>query len=249
MTSMILAVLAALLISAISLIGILTIHWSKTKVTHLVTFFVPLAAGTMLGSVFFHLLPEAAELIPEASFFPLLLLSFLIFVLIEKAFHWRHCHQEDCSIHPFGYMNILGDGVHNFLDGIVLVTAFLVSIPLGLATTLAVAIHEVPQEIGDFGVLLHAGFTKKKALLLNFGSALLALVGVVVGAVIAEQIQAVVPFFLLFAAGGFLYIAATDLIPEMRKAKDRQSLVLSIVSFLFGIGLMWILEFIPFGLE
>lgn len=233
---------ASLLISAVSLIGVFTLSLKKDQMNKILVFLIAVAAGTLMGGVFYHLLPEAMEKLSSEVVLQTTLWSFVCFLLIEKVLHWRHCHDEECSIHSFGYMNIIGDGVHNFIDGLVIAGAFMTSIPLGWATTIAIAAHEIPQEIGDFGVLLHAGFSRQKALFFNFLSALLAMAGAVVGYVLSAQSESIAAYLLPLAAGGFLYIAASDLLPEIRKQNDLRKLFAAFVCFLLGIGLMILLK-------
>jgi zinc and cadmium transporter len=168
------------------------------------------------------------------------LLSFVFFFLIEKAFHWRHCHKENCEIHTFGYMNLVGDSLHNFIDGLVIAGAFLVDFKLGLITTFAIALHEIPQEIGDFGVLIHAGFNKTKALILNYLVATMVILGGIAGNLAATYIEGAIVYLLPIAAGGFIYIAGSDLMPEIRKEKNLKKSILSFAIFLLGIIIMFV---------
>jgi zinc and cadmium transporter len=164
----------------------------------------------------------------------------LIFFVLEKFIHWRHCHEPTCKSHPhpLAYMNLVGDSFHNFIDGAVIAGAYLVSVPLGIATTLAVVLHEIPQEIGDFGVLIHAGFTKTKALFMNFVTALTAVLGAVVTLLIASNIHNLEMFLLPFTAGGFIYIAGSDLIPELHKETRVSKSILQLVFIILGVGIM-----------
>lgn len=202
---------------------------------------VSLSAGTLMGGVFLHLLPEAMEELETKMVLNTTLLSFLLFFVLEKVLGWRHCHESECEIHSFGYMNLFGDAIHNFVDGLVIAGAFVNSIPLGMSTSLAILVHEIPQEIGDFGVLVHAGFKKRQALLMNFLSGLAAVFGALLGYFISESGVAMEKFLLPLAAGGFLYIGASDLLPEIRKEKSLKKSILSFVIFLVGIGMMWLL--------
>lgn len=159
---------------------------------------------------------------------------------MEKYLYWRHCHDEICEIHPFTYLNLIGDGFHNFLDGLVIAASFLVSIKLGLVTTAAVILHEIPQELGDFGVLVYGGFTKTKALLFNLLSALTAVVGAVAGFFISSTTANFSNFILPLTAGGFIYIASSDLIPELHKERDTKKSISAFLFFILGILLMWL---------
>ncbi|MFX1451750.1 MAG: ZIP family metal transporter, partial [Promethearchaeota archaeon] len=168
--------------------------------------------------------------------------GFTMFFVIEKLLHWRHCHKGYCEIHTFAHMNLLGDSIHNFIDGLILAASFVASIPLGIITTIAIASHELPQEIGDFGVLIHGGYEKRRALLLNFLVALTVVFGGILGYFIVSLIEPIFIFLLPFAAGGFFYIAATDLIPELKKEESMKKSTLVLLIFLLGIFLMWLIR-------
>jgi len=239
--------IASGLISLGALVGIFTLAIQEEKLSKILLFLVSLSAGALIGGAFIHLLPEALEQLGNGSIFTMVLLSFVFFFLVEKFFHWRHCHQGKCAIHTFGYMNLFGDAVHNFIDGLVIASAFMVSIKLGVVTAFAMALHEIPQEIGDFGVLLYAGFKKKKALIANFLVALTTVVGGLVGYLIACRLEKFIPYLLPFAAGGFIYIAASDLMPEIRKEERLKQSLFSFVVFLGGILLMFLIKFIGRG--
>ena len=162
---------AVIIVSLISLVGIFTVAIKLEFLKKILMYLVSLSAGVLLGGAFFHLIPEAAE---AGGFTPAIAFSLLIgivtFMLLERAICWRHCHVPTSPDHPhhFAYMNLVGDGLHNFIDGMIIAGAFLVSIPLGVTTTIAVIFHEVPQEIGDFGVLVYAGYGRLKALMMNY---------------------------------------------------------------------------------
>jgi len=236
-------VLSSLFISLGALVGIFTLAVEKKRLQRILLFLVSLSSGVLMAGAFLHLLPEASEKLEAMAVYQTVLFSFVIFFLVEKLLYWRHCHRGFCDTHTFGYMNLFGDAVHNFIDGLVLAGAFLTDIKLGWITALAVAFHEIPQEIGDFGVLLYAGFEKKKALILNFLVALTVVLGGVVGYFLSFQIKNLISYLLPFAAGGFIYISASDLIPEIRKEKSLKKSLLSFVVFLFGVLIMFLLKF------
>lgn len=239
------AILAAVLISILSFAGALTLVLKKDYIKKIVVFLVALSAGTMIGGAFLHLIPESLnEFQDSKNVFILLILGFCIFFILERIIRWRHCHHNVCDVHPFGMMNLVGDGVHNFFDGMILVAAFVSDLHLGIVTTLAIIFHEIPQEIGDFGVLLHAGYSAKKALFYNFLSALLAVFGVIIGFYLGDKIENFSAFLVPIAAGGFLHIAASDLIPELHKEKDTKKAIWSFVIFVLGIVIMWSLGLI-----
>ncbi len=232
-------VLATLFISAGSFVAIFTLALKQSFLAKILKSLIAIAAGTMLGATFFHLLPEAAQFLPATTYLQITLASFIAFYLIEKIFHWRHCHDDHCTRHSFGAMNLIGDGLHNFIDGMVIAGAFLVDTTLGITTTLAIALHEIPQEIGDFGVLLYAGYTKRKAMLANVIVALTSVLGGVLGFFLFSQSQLVLQYLLPIAAGGFLYIATSDLLPELRAETRRKQMVITFLAFLLGIAVMW----------
>jgi zinc and cadmium transporter len=224
-------------ISLIALIGLIVLVKKTYKIEKFIHALVGLAAGAMIGGAFLHLLPESFELAGKTVMF-YLLLGFILFFIFEKLL-WRHCHDKKCKIHPFAYLNLIGDSIHNFIDGLIIAASFITSIPLGIATVIAVALHEIPQELGDFGVLVHGGFSKQKALCLNFLSALTAVAGGLIGFFISVYIQTSMIFLLPFTAGSFIYIACSDLIPELHKEPDQKKSWLSFLLFLIGIGLMY----------
>ncbi|MDI6868213.1 MAG: ZIP family metal transporter [Coprothermobacterota bacterium] len=201
---------------------------------------VNLATGALIGAAFFHLIPESWEKTALSPYF--LILGILLFFILEKFLYWRHCHSgEECKVHveAFSYLNLIGDAVHNFIDGAVIAGAFLASSALGWATTLAVVLHEVPQELGDFAILLHGGFTPGKALFYNLLSQMTCILGGVLTYLVGETVHNLEPFLLSFAAGGFLYIALVDLLPEMRHSTGLKSALSEVILILAGIFLMW----------
>ena len=198
-----------------------------------------LSAGALLGGAFLHLIPEALENSSTTTVFSFLLAGFIVFLLVEKILHWRHCHDAECEVHTFAYMSIFGGAVHNLIDGLIIAVSFITSIPLGITTTLAVALHEIPQEIGDFGVLVHGGFSKLKALSYNFLSALAAIVGGLIGFLL--PINNLAQILIPIAAGGFIYISASDLIPELRKETNKKRSFLNLLVFIIGLLLMYII--------
>jgi len=237
-------IIASFLISFFALLGVFTLALSKKSLKGALLFLVSLSAGTFMGGAFLHLMPEAAENLEISTLFILVLASFILFFFIEKMLGWRHCHDENCEIHTFGYMNLVGDSVHNFIDGLIIAATFLIDIKLGIATTIAISLHEIPQEIGDYGVLLYAGFKRGKALLLNFFIASMIIVGGIVGYFLSFRIEGLIIYLLPLAAGGFLYISTSDLIPEIRKERGIKRSLLSFGVFLLGIAIMYLAKFI-----
>lgn len=236
-------VLATLFVSLLSLIGIFTFSISEKRMKSALLVLVGLSAGTLIGGAMLHLLPEAIES-PDADIqiiFLVTIIGFMLFFILEKAL-WRHCHEQECEIHTFAYLNLAGDAIHNFIDGLIIAASFLVSVDLGFITTLTVAVHEIPQEIGDFGVLVYGGITKKKALSYNFITALTAVIGGITGYFLLQRMETLFLYVLPLAAGGFIYIAAADLVPELHKESDLRKTVLSFGFFVIGIALMWALK-------
>jgi len=232
-------ILSTLIISLLSLAGVFTLALKEKALNQILLLLVGFSAGALAGGAFLHLLPESLEVLKAGETFIYTLVGFTIFFLMERILYWRHCHEGRCDIHAFSYLNLFGDGLHNFIDGLVIAGSFLGGIPLGIATTIAVASHEIPQEIGDFGVLVYGGFSKGKALFYNLLSALMAVAGGVVGFYLSTAISGLSVVLLPLTAGGFIYIAASDLIPELHKEKDANKSNLAFILFILGILFMW----------
>jgi len=232
---------SVIIVSLIAFVGMFTLSIKVEKLKKILIYLVSFSAGALFGDAFFHLLPHTvAEYGFTVNVSMYLLSGIILFFILEKFIHWRHCHLPNTKdhIHPFAYTNLLGDALHNFIDGLIIGISYIVSIPVGIATTIAVILHEIPQEIGDFGVLIHAGFTRKKALFMNFLSALTAIIGAVVALVIAFMFENVTMFLLPLAAGGFIYIAGSDLIPELHKETRPIRSLIQLVFFILGVLIM-----------
>lgn len=202
-----------------------------------VPWLVSYAVGTLLAVALMHLLPESLEALPAAQVFGTLLAGIIAFFIFEKLVLWRHCHADHCEVHHAAAPLILvGDAVHNFIDGAVIAAATAVSIPLGITTALAVATHEIPQEVGDFAILLSAGYSKLRALWLNILSGLSAVAGVVVAAVAIDHMPKVLPYFLPVAAASFLYVAMSDLIPSLHRGPFEKSAFRQVLAVALGIA-------------
>ena len=236
--------ISTIMITFIAFIGIFTLSINENILKKIVLVLVSLSAGALMGGAFLHLIPESIEVASGSNIFIIVLIGFIIFFIIEKILHWRHCHDGKCDVHTFHYMNLVGDSIHNFIDGLIIAAGFMVSIPLGFTTTIAIVAHEIPQEIGDFGVLIYGGFEKKKALILNFLVAFTIVIGGFVGYLLSNIIENYVYILLSFAAGGFIYIAATDLIPEIKKEVDIRKSTFTMLIFISGIVFMWIIKII-----
>ena len=239
-------ILSTVIVSLIAIIGIVTIGVDDKKLNKIVLLLVSLSAGGLLGGAFLHLLPEAVEGFEGLNVYLFLIFGFILFFLIEKILDYRHCHNVEeehmCEFHSFRWLNLIGDGVHNLLDGLIIAAAFASSLNLGIITTIAVIFHEIPQEIGDFGVLVYGGFSKKKALGLNFLTAIVAIGGGIIGYFFISTIELATPFILSFAAGGFIYIGASDLIPELKKEHEGKKIALLSAVFIAGVMLMWVMK-------
>ena len=244
MEKLIYIIASTFLISLASLIGVFTLSIKEKTLSKFLLFLISLSAGALMGGAFLHLLPEASEKLNNGNMYPIVLFSFVLFFLIEKLLHWRHCHKKNCQVHTFGYMNLFGDAVHNFIDGLVIASTFIIDVKLGIITSFVIALHEIPQEIGDFGVLLYSEFSRKKALLANFLVALTAVFGGIFGYFLSFQIENMTSYLLPFTAGGFIYIAASDLMPEIRKETSLRKSMLSFSIFLLGIAIMYLVKFI-----
>jgi len=244
-------ILSTFLISLISFIGIFVLVLREKTLDKILLIFVSLSAGALIGGAFLHLLPEAifqsgANSSNILTIFLVVIFGFCLFFVLEQFILWHHCHSathgHECKVKPFSYLMLFSDGLHNFIDGLVIAASFVISFPTGLAASLAIIIHEIPQEIGDFGVLVYGGFKKSKALFLNFLIGLIAILGGVVGFLLADKMSLSLVYLLPFAAGNFLYIAASDLIPEI---KQKESLRISLLHFMFfviGIIIMYFLR-------
>ncbi len=247
MNTLIAILISTVLISLIAFIGILALALKDKLQEKLLLVLVSLSAGALMGGAFLHLIPESVEKFAVDKVFIYVLVGFTLFFLIEKILHWRHCHVKKCPVHTFAYMNLFGETVHNFIDGLIIAASYMVNISLGIATTFAVALHEIPQEIGDFGVLVYGGFSKKRALFLNFLVALTCFLGGIFGYFLSNYMNNSTAFLLPFAAGGFIYIAACDLIPEIRKETNTKKALAIFGVFILGILAMFAVKFIGHG--
>ncbi len=220
--------LSVFLVSLVSFVGVLTLLIRQNILNNILFALTAFAAGTLLGAALLDLAPEALESgeaigISQLAVFVYILVGILVFYSIERFISWHHHHHRELKgeshkeVHAFTYLNLIGDAVHNFLDGTIIAASFLTNIPLGIAATVAIALHEIPQEIGDFALLIYGGLSRAKALLYNFLSALTAVAGGLAGYFFLNKLAHPKLFLLAFAAGGFLYIASADLIPELHK--------------------------------
>lgn len=234
------AIASVLLISGISLAGVFTLSLKGEWVRKATLFLVSLAVGGLFGDAFIHLLPETFRRADAGLMSSLyVIIGFLIFFVLEKFLRWRHCHVPSHQhLHPVVTMNLVSDGVHNLIDGVLVGASFTVSIPIGITTSLAIVLHEIPQEIGDFGVLVHGGLSPKRALLFNFLSGLVAVVGAVASLTIGPHIHGYAEALLPITAGGFLYIAGSDLIPELQHDVNVTTSFWQFVGIILGVSIM-----------
>jgi len=241
--------ISTFLISTIAFIGALTLFLKEKFLNNILLILVAFSAGALIGGAFLHLLPEAiSKAGAEKSFslFLYLLLGFCTSFILEQFIKWHHHHTikhvAECKIKPFSYLILIGDGIHNFIDGLVIATSFIINFSIGIVTTIAIALHEIPQELGDYGVLVYGGFKKRKALMLNYLSAISVIFGGIAGYLLSNLIGPAIIFLLPFTAGNFIYIASADLIPEIKhKASIRKSLV-HFFAFLAGICFMLMIK-------
>lgn len=237
-TNYLYAFISVIIVSLVSLVGVFSLSIKEDVLKKYINFFISLAIGALLGDAFIHIIPEAyISNIGTNLASILVVVGILFFFVIEKFIHWHH-HGEDKEedhIHPVGKLVLFTDGFHNLIDGAIIGASFLVSPHVGVATTIAVILHEIPQEIGDFAVLIHAGYTKKRALWLNFISALASVVGLAVVIIFGNIIEGASMYFIPIAAGGFIYIAVADLIPELHKTKNIKHSIIQLGIIMMGV--------------
>jgi len=245
MTIWLYSIISVIIVSAISLIGIFFLSMSTEKLRKILIFLVSFAVGGLFGDAFIHLLPESFEKINNSIIASLLIITgILIFFILEKFLRWRHCHipTSEKHLHPVVTMNLVGDGVHNVIDGMIIGASFLISTTIGISTSLAVVLHEIPQEIGDFGILVHGGLTPRKALTFNFLSAVFAILGTILSLTVGPYIKNYATYILPITAGGFIYMAGSDLIPELHHDVKVSISFIQFVLILLGIVLMVLLK-------
>jgi len=215
-------------------------HWINSLVSY--------AIGALLGAVFLDILPEAIKLSPNNTTVSATVLGgILLFFVLEKLVLWRHCHHDHCEAHEppvpsahdhgrSGMMIMVGDTFHNFVDGIIIAAAFLTDIHLGIVTSLAIIAHEIPQEVGDFAILLHSGYSKLRAFQVNLFSSFATIVGGVLGYLTLQTMQSWIPSLLALAAASMIYVAVADLIPGLHKRTQLRDTIQQVVLIVFGIG-------------
>ncbi|UCE95996.1 MAG: ZIP family metal transporter [Candidatus Bathyarchaeota archaeon] len=245
---------ATLVVSFFSLVGIYALSLKDKTLHKILLILVSFSAGTILGASYFDLLPEALELVEESLVFVYITLGFVSFFFLERFIYWYHGHGHEVDISAkmidragtkgFAYLNLIGDGVHNFIDGMIIAASFLIpghGISVGLATTIAVIFHELPQEMGDYGILVYGGFKRRQALMLNFIVALMVVLGGISAFFFIGMVETLSGLLIALAAGGFIYLAASELIPELHKEKNMKKSVVQFAIFIIGVTLMWLL--------
>jgi zinc and cadmium transporter len=234
-------------VSIVSLIGLVGVFFLSIKdeiFQKVILYCVSFSTGALFGDTFIHILPEISKDYGfEVKTSVPILLGIIVFFVLEKFIFWQHCHSgtSEKHPHPVAYTNLVGDGIHNFIDGMIIAGSFMADVTLGLATTFAVILHEIPTEMGHFSILVYAGFSKKKALVFNFLSALAAVIGGIVTLSLSRYFGDLIPFLLAFTAGGFIYLAGSDLIPELQKEHDPLKSSLQLIMMLSGVCLMYLM--------
>ena len=248
-----LAFLSVFAVSLVSLVGLFALSLSPIRLRKTLFALISLSVGALLGDVFLHILPQIFEADGNLTLsMSLIFIGFLIFFILEKFLLWHHGHEGEVhdeqsdlghehGTKHIGYLNIVSDGLHNLIDGLVIGGSYFVSTEVGIATTIAVVLHEIPQEIGDFGLLLHVGFSRAQALLANFFSALVAFLGLFIAILLGTGGGNIIVYILPLAAGGFLYIAGSDLVPELHKTSDVHKSVIQLLAIMLGFALMGLL--------
>jgi zinc and cadmium transporter len=241
------SIISVIVVSLIALVGIFLLIWEEKIIKKYIFLLVSLAVGALLGDAFIHLLPEAFKNTDNTVHVSVtIIFGILVFFLLEKFLHWHH-HKlekhtaEEMAIHPTGRMILISDSVHNFIDGLIIGASYMLSIEIGIATTIAIILHEIPQEIGHFGVLINAGYKPKRALWLNFLSAVVAIIGTIVALLIGNSNALLSAWLVPFASGGLIYIAMSDLIPELHKTNQLKHSILQFLTVILGICLMLLL--------
>ncbi len=233
--------IATSLVSLIALTGIFFLFLKKELFEKILFTLISIATGALIGGSFLHLLPHSLEHLSPLTASWFFISGFISFFLLERVLRWRHCHEWGCEIHPVSYLNLIGDGLHNFIDGVIIAASFLIDLKFGIITTFVVMAHEVPQEIGDYAILVYGGMDRTKALLFNFASAVTAIIGGISGFFFVKE-TGYIPYIMAFAAGNFFYISASDLVPELHKEVNFKKSLSSFIFFLSGIVLMYFLK-------
>lgn len=243
------SIISVVIVSIISLVGIIFLSVNPVRLQKIIFILISLAIGGLIGDCFFHLLPETYATIKNtAKISFLIILGIFSFFTIEKFLLWKYVFQKqdhsENKIKPLGFISLVADSVHNLFDGILIGSSYLVSFKVGIATTVAIILHEIPHEIGNFGILVHSGFSIKKALLLNFLTACIAILGTVCALFYGERFIGFADLVLPFAGGGFIYLACSDLIPELKKYNSLRDSFLQLLVIFSGLSLLYLFTFL-----
>ena len=249
LSSTLYTIIATLVVLLSSFIGIFTISLNEKTLHKILTILVAYSAGTILGAALFDLLPEAVKLVDESLVYPIIAFGFVFFLLLERTIYWYHGHGHE---HEFGegekeitksfaYLNLIGDFIHNFIDGMIIAASFVNSVTVGVAATIAVIFHELPQEMGDYGILVYAGIDRKRALLLNGGAAMSVVIGGIFGSIFLNAVENLEGYMVAFSAGAFIFLSASELIPEMHEEHDRGRALLQIIVLILGMATIYAL--------
>lgn len=246
MSTWIYAIVSVFLVSVLSVCSIFFLFFNKKKLEKISLVLVSFAVGALIGDTFIHLLPETFEKFNASLFSSFLIISgILIFFILEKFLRWRHCHLSSCekhAHHPIVTINLVGDVVHNFIDGLLIGASFIVSVPLGITTSLAILLHEIPSEIGNFGICIHKGVGYKKAVILNFLTALSAVVGTICALWFGSFFSDFAFYLIPITAGGFIYVFGSDLIPELHNELEVKTSVIQFFLIAAGVFVMSLLR-------
>lgn len=240
LTSTLHTILATVVISLTGFIGFFTLSLNEKTLHRVLFVLVAYSAGTILGAALFDLLPEAVELVDEALVFPIIAGGFVFFLFLERVIYWYHGHGheyehgEETVTKGFAYLNLIGDFIHNFIDGMIIAAGFINGFVVGLTTAIAVLFHELPQEMGDYGILVYAGIERRRALILNFLAAVSVVVGGVFGSLFIASVEEFSGWMVAFSAGAFLFLSASELIPEMLEEDDRGRSVIQLAILVLG---------------
>lgn len=235
-------ILATILVSLVSLIGVIFLSLKEKRTLRAITLvLMGFATGTLFGSAFLDLIPEALEKLDKIAVFSIVLLGLVTFFVVEKFIYWHHHHHSEHQEKekPLAYLSLIGDGFHNLFDGAAIAASFMINPDVGIITTLAIIAHEIPQEIGDFSLLLYSGFTKTKALLFNLLSALAAVLGAIAFYYFSSFFENSQALGLAFTGGMFIYIAAADLMPELHGERNIRKSIIQLLAMLLGIAFIW----------
>lgn len=236
--------LASLAESLVSFVGGLITILSTEKIKSIAHFVVSFAVGAMLGVALLEIIPEAVKAVSADMALPWVLAGIILFFVLEKFLFWYHCHGKECPVHTYTYLILWGDFFHNFIDGVIIALAFLADIKLGFATSVAVILHEIPQEVSDFSILMHGGFSKRRALLFNFLVSLSTIIGALATYALGSTLEPFLPFALALIAGNFIYIAATDLMPELHESTGFFHGILQVLFIVLGAFLVMLPELV-----